>query len=198
MDTTHAYSRLRAALRQRNVLAVAALALTLTTALSSYALASRTERIVLVPTLHSDTALSSQTPSPDYLEAVTRDVANLFLNRHPNNLSYFRDNILRLAHPSSHGEIEAALMSTERRLIATKSSTVFFPTEIYVDLEGLYSEIKGELQTYLGPERTATERKVFAADWRFQSMRLWLEDFYPIDSADSRSITTPIEQAEAQ
>jgi len=197
MNQTHAYARMNAALRQRNLLAVAAFTLTVSTALATWALTTKTERIVLVPTLESTLTIDATTPSPDYLEAATRDVANLFLNRHPHNLSYFRENILRLAHPSAHGEIEAALISTERRLIATKSSTVFFPTEIYVDPEGLYSEIRGELQTYLGPDQVSAERKVFAADWRFQSMRLWLEDFYPIETADALAPETPMQKAEA-
>ncbi|MEM9838005.1 MAG: type IV conjugative transfer system protein TraE [Pseudomonadota bacterium] len=192
MDTNVAYTRLRTALRQRNMLAVAGMVLCLGSALQAYVIASKGETVILTPTLKADAAITTEAPSPEYLEQTTRDVAGLFLNRHPHNLSYFRDNILRLAHPTSHGEIEAALMATERRLLATKSSTVFYPTEIFVDPVRLTSEIRGELHTYLGPDRVKTERTIYAADWRYQSMRLWLEDFYPIELDASQAQTSPL------
>lgn len=192
MDTNVSYARLNSALRQRNVLAVGALILSLAIVLLSYVVATKEERIILTPTLLADTELSSHVPSPEYMEQVTRDIANLFLNRHPHNLSYFRDNILRLADPTAHGQIEAALMATERRLLATRTSTVFYPTEIYVDPDQLYSEIRGELHTYLGPKRVSEERKVFAADWSYRAMRLHLQDFYPINAEDAEANTTAL------
>lgn len=198
MDTQVSYTRLKSTIRQRNVLAVAGLVLALTALLQTWMIATKETRIILTPTLLADTAISSSAPSPDYLEQTTRDMAGLFLNRHPHNLSYFRDNILRLAHPSTHGEIESALMETERRLIATKTSTVFYPAEIFVDPEKLYSEIRGELHTYLGPNRVDTKKTVYAADWRFEAMRLWLEDFYPIDLADAESAAVALTHSDPE
>ena len=198
MDTQVSYTRLKATIRQRNVLAVAGLVLALTALLQTWLITTQETRIILTPTLLAETAISSSAPSPDYLEQTTRDMAGLFLNRHPHNLSYFRDNILRLAHPSTHGEIESALMETERRLIATKTSTVFYPAEIFVDPEKLYSEIRGELHTYLGPSRVDTKKAVYAADWRFEAMRLWLEDFYPIDPADAKGAAVALTQTDSE
>ena len=192
MDANVSYTRLNATTRQRNVLAVVGVILSLTALLQTWMIATQETRVILTPTLRADTAISSSAPSADYLEQTTRDLAGLFLNRHPHNLSYFRDNILRLAHPSTHGEIESALIETERRLIATKTSTVFYPSEIFVDPDALYSEIRGELQTYLGPTRVDAKKTIYAADWRFDSMRLWLEDFYPVDAADARGPETPL------
>lgn len=196
MDTQVSYARLNTALRQRNVLAIGALILSLAIVLLAYALATKEERIILTPTLLADTELSTAVPSPEYLEQVTRDISNLFLNRHPHNLSYFRDNILRLADPTAHGQIEAALMATERRLLATRTSTVFYPTEIFVDPKRLYSEIRGELHTYLGPERVSEERKVYAADWSYRAMRLHLQDFYPINREDAEANTAALSRTE--
>lgn len=196
MDTHVSYARLKSTIRQRNVLAIGVLILCLAVLLQTYLIATRDTAIILTPTLRADTAISSAAPSPEYLEQVTRDMAGLFLNRHPHNLSYFRENILRLAHPSTHGEIESALMETERRLIATRTSTVFYPAEIFVDPKALYSEIRGELHTYLGPNRVDTESRIYAADWRFESMRLWLADFYPITADEAEASTTPLTQSE--
>ena len=199
MDSHISYARLNTALRQRNMLAFGALILSLAIVLLAYALATKEERIILTPTLLGDTKMSSSAPSPEYLEQVTRDISNLFLNRHPHNLTYFRDNILRLSDPAAHGQIEAALMATERRLLATRTSTVFYPTEIFVDPNALYSEIRGELHTYLGPERVSDERKIFAATWTYRAMRLHLQDFYPIPVDDSQANTAALtRKAETQ
>lgn len=192
MEAQVAYTRLRSTIRQRNILAVAGLTLCLGSALQSYMLMTKAETVILTPTLRSDAVMTADAPSAEYLEQTTRDVAGLFLNRHPHNLSYFRDNILRLAHPTSHGEIEAALIATERRLLATKSSTVFYPSEIFVDPVELYSEIRGELHTYLGPDRVKSERAIYAAEWRYGSMRLWLEDFYPITADEAEAGAAPL------
>lgn len=185
-------------MRQRNILAVAGLLLLLVTLLQTWLIAGRETRVILTPTLRADAALTSGAPGADYLEQVTRDIAGLFLNRHPHNLSYFRDNILRLAHPSTHGEIESALLETERRLIATKTSTVFFPSEIFVDPVSLYSEIRGELHTYLGPTRVDVKRSIYAAEWRFDAMRLWLTDFYQIAPDDAKASNEPLTQANTE
>lgn len=187
MDTQVSYARLNTALRQRNMLAVAALILSVATLLLAYTQATQQERIILTPTLMADAELSTGAPSADYLEQTMRDISNLFLNRHPHNLSYFRANILRLADSSTHGQIEAALLATERELIATQTSTVFYPTEIYVEPDRLYSEIRGQLDTYIGSEQVSQEQMIYAADWSYSALRLHLLDFYPIDREQARA-----------
>lgn len=194
MDTNVTYAKLRTTSRQRNFLAVIAIAMALSVLVLVNMISTREQTVVLVPSLQAETSLSSAQPSPDYLEQVMRDTAGLFLNRHPNNVAYFRENILRMAHPSAHGELEAALIAQEKRLVSTQTSTVFFPTEIYVDPATLYTEIKGTLHTYLGPERVSEERQMYAADWKYQSMRLWLQDFYPVDQEEAISTGKPAEK----
>lgn len=198
MDTQISSSRFSALMRQRNVLAVAVLGLILLALMQVFLIMQKSEHIILKPIAATDLSLSSDTPSPEYLEAVTRDVSTLFLNRHPNNIEYFRNSILRLAHPSTHGELEAALVATERRMNASKSATVFYPNEIYVDPQETYTEIRGTLETYLGPKRVKQEKVIFAADWRYESMRLWLLDFYPIEHTDAEASSVPIQKAEAR
>ena len=81
MDLDLAHGNAQRVLRQRNALAVAALALGLLLA-GTFVVAQRRDReIVLVPTLRTPVTLSSVAVSPEYLEMVTRDVAAVALNR---------------------------------------------------------------------------------------------------------------------
>lgn len=187
MDSKNTYLRLRSTARQRNVLIAVNLILVIGITLQSGALLNKNTRVILTPTLSSDTEITYRTPSSQYLEQVTRDVSTLFLNRHPQNLDYFRKNILRMTHPSAHGDIEVALLDTQRKYIATKTSTVFYPSEIYVDPNKLYSEIKGELHTFLGSELISNEKSAYGADWHYSAMRLQLLSFYQIDENEAQA-----------
>ena len=187
MDSKNTYLRLRSTARQRNVLIAVNLILVIGITLQSGVLLNKNTRVILTPTLSSDTEITYRTPSSQYLEQVTRDVSTLFLNRHPQNLDYFRKNILRMTHPSAHGDIEVALLDTQRKYIATKTSTVFYPSEIYVDPNKLYSEIKGELHTFLGSELISNEKSAYGADWHYSAMRLQLLSFYQIDENEAQA-----------
>ena len=187
MDTKNTYARLSSTTRQRNVLIAVNLVLVIGITLQSGALLNRDTHVILTPTLSSETEIKYRTPSSHYLEQVTRDVATLFLNRHPQNLDYFRKNILRMTHPSAHGDIEVALLDTQRQYIATKTSTVFYPSEIYVDPYKLYSEIQGELHTFLGSDLISNEKATYGADWHYNAMRLQLMSFYQIEEEEAQS-----------
>ncbi len=187
MDVKNTYARLRSIARQRNVLIAVNLILVIGITLQSGVLLSRDTHVILTPTLSSDTEIQYQTPSAHYLEQVTRDVASLFLNRHPQSLDYFRKNILRMTHPSAHGDIEVALLDTQRKYIATKTSTVFYPSEIYVDPKKLYSEIKGELHTFLGSDLISNEEATYGANWHYNALRLQLMSFYQLDEKETQS-----------
>ena len=187
MDSKNTYLRLRSTARQRNVLIAVNLILVIGITLLSGVLLNKNTRVILTPTLSSDTEITYRTPTSHYLEQVTRDVSTLFLNRHPQNLDYFRKNILRMTHPSAHGDIEVALLDTQRKYIATKTSTVFYPSEIYVDPNKLYSEIKGELHTFLGSELISNEKTTYGADWHYSAMHLQLLSFYQIDENEAQA-----------
>lgn len=191
MDTSTAFSRLRSIARQRNVLVAVNLILVIGIVLQSGVLLSRDTHVILTPTLSSDTEVQFRTPSTHYLEQVTRDVANLFLNRHPDSIEYFRKNILRMTHPSAHGDIEIALLNTQRQFISTKTSTVFYPTEIFVDTNKLYSEIKGELHTFLGSELISNEETTYGAYWHYGAMRIQLISFYELNEDETQTDNIP-------
>ena len=112
-----AHDRAQALLRQRNMLALISSVLVVATIVAAGMAATRDREIVLTPTVARPLTISSAGVTAEYLEMVTRDTALLLLNRSPEGLDYWMENILKLAHPSAYGQLKADLMQivTEQR-----------------------------------------------------------------------------------
>lgn len=110
MQAEFAHEQAQGFLRQRNRFAVLAGVLGLTTLVSLGALATRDERLVLVPITAERITVSSGGVDAPYLELVTRDTALMLLNRAPESLDYWMANILKLADPAAHGALKAELV----------------------------------------------------------------------------------------
>lgn len=187
MDAGYSHRQFQAVLRQRNVLVIAGLGLMALNASLIVLLGRKEERVVLVPTLERETIVSSSFVDPAYLEQTTRDVAYLFLNRSPNNLDYFAKQVLRIVDPASHAEIKRQLADLQREAREAEIATTFFPTSIYVDAEDLYSEVAGEVQSFVGKTRVSAELKRYGAKWSYQGLRLALVDFWELEPGQSRA-----------
>ncbi|MFC4726343.1 TraE/TraK family type IV conjugative transfer system protein (plasmid) [Glycocaulis abyssi] len=186
MKQEAAAKKLRSMTRQLVVSSVLVGALAVGNGMMALALMNTRQDVILVPTLTSDMHVSSGTVSREYLEQVTRDVAGLFLNRHPRNRAYFERAVLRLVHSSVYGDMERRLNEERVNRIETNTSTVFHPVELYTESSQSYSEIHGVLETYVGDERISRENAVFAAEWRLDGLSLRLIEFARIDARDSR------------
>ncbi len=110
MDIDLAHDKAQSVLRQRNVLAGVVVLLAAGLAVTFSAAQSRDREVVLVPTLRSPMALSSSSVSREYLEMVTRDVAELALNRSPETLTWWMTTILDLTDEQDRGEVKKGLM----------------------------------------------------------------------------------------
>ena len=109
--------------------------------------------VVLVPELPAQVALSgSGRVSRDYLEAVARDCAYLFLNRTPDNQDYFDQQLLQVAEPETYQAIRTGELEARRQVIADHASQSFAPTDWFVDTGKLYVEIAGHMLTSHGAD----------------------------------------------
>lgn len=186
MTPTAASTKLHATNRIAAILAAVTVALAITVIVLAVMLTRQKQEMVLVPTLQGEATIITGTASNEYLQALTRDAAALFLNRHPNNSNYFRQNLLRMVDGTVFGEMEAQLLAERNSRIKTKTSTVFHPSEIYVSPEGDYSEIGGIVQTFVASQMVSEETKVFAARWRVQGLQVRLLDFSEIERSRAR------------
>ena len=110
MNHEFAYEEAQRHLKQRNRFAALAGLLGLTTVLAVGAAATRDETLVLVPVTSERIALSSGGIETHYLELVTRDTALMLLNRAPESLDYWMEQILKVADPASRGHLKAELV----------------------------------------------------------------------------------------
>ncbi len=173
--------------RQRNMLLLFCLGLLLLNSWTWLELRDREEKIILVPTLDSRVTLSNRGVSAEYLEQVTRDVTALMLNRTPHSMPWFQDQLLRIVHPASYGDIKSQFVKMADEARKTDISTVFFPVEMTTDPHSLTSEVIGELHVYVGKTRVSKDRRHYRMQWHHAGVRLSLLSFEIFDEKESLS-----------
>jgi conjugal transfer pilus assembly protein TraE len=150
---------------------------------------------ILTPILPNPVVLSQTGGvSADYLEAVARDAAYLFLNRTPDNESFFDQQILRVADAATYQTIRDALIDAERRMAATHVSQTFIPTDWYVDAARLYVEVSGNLIANNGAEQPLAASKIYAMRFirRGSGIRLLsFEEIKPVQALGAKLPVTP-------
>jgi len=100
-----AYEEAQRHLKQRNRFAALSAVLGLTSLLAVGAAATREESVILVPVTTERLTLGSGGTDAHYLELVTRDTALMLLNRAPESLDYWMEQVLKVADPSAHGSL---------------------------------------------------------------------------------------------
>ena len=110
MKHEFAYEEAQRHLRQRNRFAALASVLGLTSLLAVGAAATREESVILVPVTSERLTLGSDATDAHYLELVTRDTALMLLNRAPESLDYWMEQVLKVADPAAHGSFKAELV----------------------------------------------------------------------------------------
>jgi conjugal transfer pilus assembly protein TraE len=177
MDHSFAHEAAQRTLKQRNVLAVTVLALGGGLLVTLFAAGSRDREIVLQPILPSTMTLSSAGISPDYLEAVTRDTAQLALNRSPETLQYWMDSLVELAAPEAQGKLKTDLMGVLEEQQGSQVTQFVTIDWIRVNPDDLTSQVGGVLHTIVGSRDVRREHKVFQFNWKYTGVSLRLVSF---------------------
>ena len=153
-----------------------------------------TERqTVLVPMLPNPVVLSQTGGvSADYLEAVARDCAYLFLNRTPDNEPFFDQQILKVADAATYQSIRDALIDGEHRMANAHVSQTFIPTDWYVDSAKLYVEVAGNLIANNGAEQPQAANKVYAMRFVRRGSGIRLLSFEEIKPAQALGAKLPV------
>ncbi|MCF6195738.1 MAG: type IV conjugative transfer system protein TraE [Emcibacter sp.] len=185
MELSLSIREAQAVLKQRNMLMLFSLGLMVLNGWTWIELRGQEEKIILIPTLGSEVMISNRGVSADYLERVTRDVVALMLNRTPRSLPYFQDQLLRIVHPGSYGDVKSQLVKMADEARTGDISTVFFPVQMNTDPVNLTSDVTGELQVYVGKTRVAKDRRHYRMTWNYAGMRLSLLSFEDMDQKET-------------
>jgi conjugal transfer pilus assembly protein TraE len=177
MELAHTHAQSQRYLKQRNMLAFASLLLLGATVLLSTAAANTEREVILQPILSKPLALTSENIPKEYLELVTRDTALLTLNRSPENLQFWMDQVLDIADPRTHGKLKADLMRVFEEQNGSNVSQYFTMERMSVDTEKLTSEVNGVLHTIVGQKEVSAEAKTFKYVWTYNGVSLKLAGF---------------------
>ncbi|KKW90418.1 type IV conjugative transfer system protein TraE [Sphingobium chungbukense] len=177
MELSYSHSHSQRVLRQRNILAVVAAALSALSILLLTFTVSRDREVVLQPILRSPITVSSAGVSREYLEMVTRDTVVLTLNRSPQNLEYWMNSVLDIAAPEAQGRIKGDLLKIVNEQRGSSISQFFTIEKMELDTKGLHSEVSGNLHTVVGNKVVSNESRTFRYDWKYSGLSLKLIGF---------------------
>jgi conjugal transfer pilus assembly protein TraE len=177
MDLSHSHSLSQRYLKQRNLLGLLTLGLLGSTVVLAATAASVEREIVLQPILSNRLSLTSKSVPKEYLELVTRDTALLTLNRSPENLQFWMDQILEIADPRTHGKLKADLMRIFDEQNGSSVSQYFTMNQMTVDPENMTSQVNGTLHTIVGQKEVSAEAKTFKYLWTYNGVSLKLAGF---------------------
>ena len=162
MEISFAHEASQRTLKQRNLLALICVVLGILVVVMFTAASTRDREVVLQPILPSQMTLSSAALTPEYLEAVTRDTAQLALNRSPETLQYWLDaKLLRIVAEQEGSQV-------------TQFVTINW---IRTDPENLTSQVGGVLHTIVGSKDVRREHKIFEFHWTYTGVSLRLKGF---------------------
>jgi conjugal transfer pilus assembly protein TraE len=174
-DISH--ERQQTLLRQRNFFALTAAALSIALVVATSLAATRDREVVLMPTVSKRLTISSAGVQADYLEFVTRDAALMLLNRSPESLDYWMDEILKLADPANYGKLKSELVRIVTEQRGSDVTQAFVIRSLTVAPGGLTSEVEGTLKTFVGAQVIASDVRRFRFDWTYRGLRLALAGF---------------------
>jgi conjugal transfer pilus assembly protein TraE len=115
---------------------------------------------------------------------VTRDAALVLLNRSPEGLDYWMDEILKLADPASYGRLKADLVRIVEEQRGSDVTQAFVIRSMTVDPKGLTSDVTGTLKTFVGAQVIASDERRFRLNWTYRGLRLALSGFSQLPPKD--------------
>ena len=174
-DISH--ERQQSLLRQRNLFALTSSGLGIALVVAVSLAATRDREVILLPTLPKQLTVSSAGVEADYLELVTRDAALVLLNRSPEGLDYWMDEILKLADPASYGRLKADLVRIVEEQRGSDVTQAFVIRSMTVDPKGLTSDVTGTLKTFVGAQVIASQQRSFEFSWNRRGLSLGLTGF---------------------
>lgn len=144
-------------------------------------------RIVLVPTLPASVALDvNGRVSKQYLEQLSLDMAWLFCNRTTNTANYLETQAQGLIDPTVYEGIRLQLSKESRAALDNHQTQSFSASDIYVDPNALYSEVRGQLLITSGNQVLDTQDRVFAMTFSKHGSQVLLLSIKDIDPKDSK------------
>jgi conjugal transfer pilus assembly protein TraE len=184
MHTEFAHAQSQRYLAQRNRLAATSAVLCVVSLLGVGAAITRDQQIVLVPVTAETLTVSSGGVDAQYLELIARDTALMLLNRSPESLDYWMEQILKVADPEAHGRLKAELVAIVEEQRGSDISQAFVIRSIEIDTATLTATVSGTLKTFVGAQVIASQQRSFRFAWSKRGLSLGLTVFEQLSTSD--------------
>lgn len=117
------------------------------------------ERVILVPLLEKPVELGWNSSSPEYLEALSRQLLPLVTTYHPRTIDRQINDFLKYVAPESYGAIKAQLLLQAEEAKKSELSQVFYLMEDQI--EGERVRMTGLIRRFIGKTQTSEEVTVY-------------------------------------
>ena len=168
---------------QRNAYAALSCGLLIVTLLLTTLLFFKNEKTVISPPeLKQSYWIEGNRFSPSYLEEMALYFTHLILDVTESNVIPQGEILLRYISPSAYGNFKAKILQDEKRLKKEQLSLHFSPNDIHLFPNTLTAEIGGDLISYVGSKKVASNRETYRIVFKQRLGRLFLESFQMVKS----------------
>ena len=116
---------------------------------------------------------------------ITRDVVVLTLDRSPQNLEYWMNQVLAITSPRVQGKIKGDLLKIVNEQRGSSIAQFFTIQSMRIDPENLTSDVTGELHTIVGSRVISRDRRTFRFQWKYSGVSLQLIGFGMVTKDDA-------------
>lgn len=174
--------------RQRNLALIGCAIFAFSSAMASLVAVNKEDRIITVPSSVDSYVIERGKVSDNYYIAMTRDSANLFLNRHPYDSEYFEKNVLRIVHPSTHEEIKRVLEQDDADNQYRSGIRNWLPKRVCLNRRDNVTEVSGSVETYVNGAKVSERAVNQYFKWQLDGTRLWLVSSGEIKPGDEKCL----------
>lgn len=174
--------------QQRKVLAIIAVVSGLCTLLLTVNTLLEKRTVVVIPAhVAKEFEISNKGVSEEYLELMSRDFIQSFLNITPESREYINGYLLRMAHPDYHGELKQQLAELFEEIVTKQITLHFNLSEMAIDRERLTAQANGYLVKHMGERKIESKLRQYHIAFANNGTRLLLKEFYEVEDEKKAS-----------
>lgn len=159
---------------------VGALLLIINLLLSLYIFLQDKQTIIVPSFIPREFNVTTKTASSEYIELMARDIAMQVLNLTQENYEYTKNSLLRIAHPTSYGQLKTQLDELATDIRDRNLSINFTISNIVVDQEGQSAQVSGYLETKVGSKTVSRDLKTYSILFSYVAGTLTLRNFFEV------------------
>ena len=130
--------------------------------------------IVVPPVISSRIEITGERASEEYVKAFSRYIAALAFSYSPGGVKAQFDELLALYAPEAFPEGKRVLYELADRVAATRVTSVFFISKLYVDGQKKQIEVAGQKRQYVDDRKVEDILKTYLIEYRISDGRFFI------------------------